>query len=60
DDIRRELARQWLSARQGNKARNMTELALILGFSSSSAFSRAFRRWFDMTPMQAARGGLSG
>lgn len=60
DEIRRELARQWLSARQGGRARNMTELALVLGFSSSSAFSRAFRRWFGMTPGQAARGGLAG
>lgn len=58
DEIRRELARQWLSARQSGRARNMTELALILGFSSSSAFSRAFRRWFDMTPGQAVKGGL--
>lgn len=57
DDTRRELARQWLSSRQG-RARNMTELALVLGFSSSSAFSRAFRRWFDKTPGQAAREGF--
>lgn len=60
DECRRELARQWLSARKEARARNMTELALILGFSSSSAFSRAFRRWFDMTPGQAAKGGLDG
>lgn len=60
DEARQELARKWLSARQGARARNMTELALILGFSSSSAFSRAFRRWFDMTPGQAAKGGLDG
>lgn len=58
DEARRELARHWLSSRQAGRARNMTELALVLGFSSSSAFSRAFRRWFDMTPGQAARGGL--
>jgi AraC-like DNA-binding protein len=60
DDVRRDLARQWLRTHQGSKTRNMTELALILGFSSSSAFSRAFRRWFDMTPGQAARDGLTG
>jgi AraC-like DNA-binding protein len=54
DDARRELARQWLSGTAG-KLRSLTELALILGFSSSSAFSRAFRRWFGMTPGQAAR-----
>lgn len=54
DDARRELARQWLSGTAG-KLRSLTELALILGFSSSSAFSRAFRRWFGMTPGQAAK-----
>jgi AraC-like DNA-binding protein len=54
DDARRELAKQWLSGSAG-KLRSLTELALILGFSSSSAFSRAFRRWFGMTPGQAAK-----
>jgi AraC-like DNA-binding protein len=54
DDTRRELARQWLSGSAGT-LRSLTELALLLGFSSSSAFSRAFRRWFDMTPGQAAK-----
>lgn len=54
DDARRELARQWLSGAAG-KLRSLTELALLLGFSSSSAFSRAFRRWFGMTPGQAAK-----
>lgn len=54
DDTRREIARQWLSGAAG-RLRSLTELALLLGFSSSSAFSRAFRRWFDMTPGQAAR-----
>lgn len=58
DEIRRELARQWLMSRQWGRAGNMTELALVLGFSSSSAFSRAFRRWFDKTPGQAAREGF--
>lgn len=54
DEARRELAKQWLSGTAG-KLRSLTELALILGFSSSSAFSRAFRRWFGMTPGQAAK-----
>jgi AraC-like DNA-binding protein len=54
DEVRRDLARQWLSGSAG-KLRSLTELALLLGFSSSSAFSRAFRRWFGMTPGQAAR-----
>lgn len=54
DDTRREIARAWLNGSAG-KLRSLTELALLLGFSSSSAFSRAFRRWFDMTPGQAAK-----
>lgn len=54
DETRREIARLWLSGAAGN-LRSLTELALVLGFSSSSAFSRAFRRWFDMTPGQAAK-----
>lgn len=54
DETRREIARLWLSGAAG-KLRSLTELALLLGFSSSSAFSRAFRRWFDMTPGQAAK-----
>lgn len=54
DDTRRDIARLWLSGAAGH-LRSLTELALLLGFSSSSAFSRAFRRWFDMTPGQAAK-----
>jgi AraC-like DNA-binding protein len=56
DDTRQTVAREWL-ANNGRKdrPRPLTELALLLGFSSSSAFSRAFRRWFDMTPGQAAK-----
>jgi len=29
---------------------SMTELAFLLGFSESSAFSRAFKQWCGMTP----------
>ena len=29
-----------------------TELAPLLGYSETSAFSRAFRRWFDASPRQ--------
>ncbi|MDP2228919.1 MAG: AraC family transcriptional regulator ligand-binding domain-containing protein [Moraxellaceae bacterium] len=59
DAVRRELARQWLAQMStGGRIRSLTELALVLGFSSSSAFSRAFRRWFGVTPGQAVRDGL--
>lgn len=56
DDARRDLVDKWL-ARRGALAqvRSLTELALQLGFSSSSAFNRAFRRWFGMAPGDAVR-----
>lgn len=54
DEVRRALAQAWMDG-QNQRIRSLTELALCLGFSSSSAFSRAFRRWFDMTPGQAAK-----
>lgn len=56
DDARQTLARDWMATNaRMDRPRPLTELAMLLGFSSSSAFSRAFRRWFDMTPGQAAK-----
>ncbi len=34
----------------------MTEIALLLGFSELSAFSRACHRWFDMSPSDRRHG----
>lgn len=48
DVVRRELARQYLS--QANLP--ISELALLLGYSEASAFSRAFRRWYGVSPRQ--------
>jgi AraC-like DNA-binding protein len=31
---------------------SVSELALVLGYSETSAFSRAFRRWFGVSPRQ--------
>ncbi|BAN46503.1 AraC family transcriptional regulator [Metapseudomonas resinovorans] len=45
---RRELALHYLRQRQ----RPISELAPLLGYSETSAFSRAFRRWFGVSPRQ--------
>lgn len=49
DDTRRTLALE-LFAEPGMTG---AELAFMLGFSDQTAFNRAFRRWFDMTPGEA-------
>jgi AraC-like DNA-binding protein len=40
DDVRRTIALEMLQANQ-----SVTEIAFLLGFSETSALSRAFRRW---------------
>ncbi|HJT50565.1 MAG TPA: helix-turn-helix domain-containing protein [Nitrosospira sp.] len=46
DDIRRELAREYLSQ---NKF-TLTQTVFLLGFSDQSTFFRACKRWFEMSP----------
>jgi AraC-like DNA-binding protein len=46
DQVRRYLALQRLQERR----LMIGEIAFLLGFSSQSAFGRAFRRWFGMSP----------
>jgi len=48
DQIRRELASWYLQ----QSSMSLSELALVLGYSEISAFSRAFRRWFGVSPRQ--------
>ncbi|MDH4583107.1 AraC family transcriptional regulator [Pseudomonas sp. BN415] len=48
EQTRRELALHYLRQRQ----RPISELAPLLGYSETSAFSRAFRRWFGVSPRQ--------
>jgi len=48
DQMRRELAAWYLC----QTSVSLSELALILGYSEISAFSRAFRRWFGLSPKQ--------
>jgi len=51
DDVRAELARRYLASPE----RGIDEVALLLGFSDSSAFTKAFRRWTGRTPADWAR-----
>ncbi len=46
--VRMELAERYL-VRDGY---NITEAAFLLGYSDSSAFSRAFKSWFGVTPSE--------
>lgn len=48
DSLRRELAIYYLRQQQ----LPISELAPLLGYSETSAFSRAFRRWFGVSPRQ--------
>jgi AraC-like DNA-binding protein len=46
DGTRRELAERHMR----DEALSQTDVAFLLGFGDQSAFHRAFRRWFGMTP----------
>jgi len=46
DEIRFEVARQLLE----DSAMEIIQIALFLGYSNASAFTRAFRRWSSATP----------
>lgn len=48
---RMALARDYLA----NRSLSLTEIALLLGYSEQSAFTRAFRRWTGQTPRQARK-----
>lgn len=51
DRMREQLARQYLA----DRALTLSDIALLLGFSEQSAFTRAFRRWTGGTPAQLRR-----
>ncbi len=46
NEIRQDLAKQYVR----DQDISMTEIAFLLGFSESSAFSRAFKRWTGVSP----------
>ena len=52
EQVRRSLARKYLLHSDEGSAPNMKELTYLLGFSETSNFYRAFKRWFGQTPKQ--------
>ena len=46
NEVRQDLAKKYLR----EEDTSMTEIAFLLGFSESSAFSRAFKRWTGVSP----------
>lgn len=52
NQIRFDMARQYLSDRE----LSLMDIALLLGYTDQSVFTRAFRSWSGMTPQQFRRG----
>ena len=52
-EVRMTLAKQYLKAAK----MSLPEVALMLGYSEQSAFTRAFKSWFNMTPLQYQKSG---
>lgn len=48
DDTRRDLALRHLE----NPRHSLTDITFLLGFSQQSAFTRAFKRWTGMSPVE--------
>jgi AraC-like DNA-binding protein len=51
DDLRKRLALQFVAGRD----LALSDVALLLGFSETAAFHRAFRRWTGQTPLEYRR-----
>ena len=47
-EVRKELADRYIR----DSKYSITEIAFILGYAETSAFSRAFRKWFDASPTE--------
>ena len=55
-EVRKDLAGRYVK----DPLYEITEIAFMLGYSDSSAFSRAFRGWFGQSPTAARRGQAKG
>lgn len=53
DRVRQEMATHYLNHSQ----LSVSDMALMLGYSEVSAFSRAFRRWFGTSPRHCRKNG---
>lgn len=53
EEVRKELALHYLRTSQ----MDLTKIALLIGYSDSSAFSRSFRRWYNKTPSKWRKSG---
>jgi len=56
DEVRRELAERYLE----EASLDLTDLALLLGYSEQSAFTRAFKRWTGTAPAEYRLGRARG
>ncbi len=52
ENVRRELATQYLNT----EGMRLTNIALLLGYTDSSSFTRSFRRWYGQSPSQWRKG----
>ena len=55
-DVRQGLAQRYVK----DQAYSMTEIAFMLGYNDTSAFSRAFRNWFGHSPSEARETAVAG
>jgi AraC-like DNA-binding protein len=51
-EVRRDLAHRYLE----DPNRSITEVAFLLGFADTSAFQRAFRRWYGLSASEYRKG----
>lgn len=51
DNVREMVAKQYIK----NPLNRMSDIAFLLGFSEQSAFSRAFKKWTGLSPVQYRR-----